>query len=181
MHRGAMMQLQREIAGAIPTRTIRWEQAEKLHITVRFIGDYPSAKLPDLIEALRAPLATHTPFWINFTKPVVNSERMIWLEAGIGNDSLNSLYRRVEPVMTEFQIKPSHSFHAHITLARFREGAPLPLISTEVDPRRYPELPPLCVDQLTLMHSELLPNGSCYRPIVRIGLSGSEFSAEGVI
>src|SRR5690554_5663426 len=48
-HLGRVM---RQAAGAAPD--VRWTPAEKLHLTLKFIGEVEDAKLPAVIEALDA-------------------------------------------------------------------------------------------------------------------------------
>ena len=46
--------LQRKLERQIPDRSVRWVRAEGIHLTLKFLGDTPTEKLPDIEQALAA-------------------------------------------------------------------------------------------------------------------------------
>lgn len=157
----------------IPPRIARWEAAEKLHITLRFIGPFPHDRLPELIEYLGQHLTAEIPFNINFGKAVIRSRRMIWLVPCMGVEPLHRLHRSVESAIEPFGLKPSAGFSAHINMARLRDNAPLDQLTQAVNSQSYPQLPVLRVDRISLMNSELLPSGSRYSRLEHFMLCGN--------
>ena len=170
-YRDAMSAIQRAVEHRGTHGTVRWEPAIKLHITLRFIGDYPAEKLPDLENALSQSISEQPPFEMTFGKLQIKSNRMIWLVPSSGLEQLNMLNGRVESAMKSLKLPPSQQFTGHITLARLRPQCHLEALSQVVNAQVFPALPPLTVDRLSIMSSELLPSGSRYTCLNQIAFS----------
>ena len=167
-YRDAMSAIQRAVESRVTHGTVRWEPAIKLHITLRFIGDYPAEKLPDLEAAVRQSVSEQPPFEMTFGKLQIKSNRMIWLVPQSGLDELGVLNRHVESAMKALKLQPSQQFSGHITLARLRPQCHLEALAHVIDKQVFPVIPPLTVDRLSIMSSELLPSGSRYTCLQQI-------------
>lgn len=109
-----------------PAARLRWSPTENLHITTKFIGDWPEERLPDLLERM----------------PIGQPEPEISL-TGIGffpNDRYPKVFfARVEPSAELLQLanatdselgnlgvpREKHPYRPHITLARIPESVRL--------------------------------------------------------
>lgn len=153
----------------------RLESPDKFHITLKFYGDVPEAKLPELKDALRAAASRHEPFSLNLDYtgyfPPSGAPRVFWM--GVtgpdGGKQLQSLRRDVEAnsVRAGFEAEPK-KFHPHITLARFKsEKGEFQRLAIQANALRWD------VSFLELIESTLGPGGSTYRTVEKFRLGGN--------
>jgi RNA 2',3'-cyclic 3'-phosphodiesterase len=115
-----------EVRGLAPE--VRWLSAQSLHVTLKFIGEKPDAKVSQIVEALR-PIHAE-PFQLRFCGvgffPTANAARVFWI--GIqAEKELTQLARTVDESLAKIGIaKEDRAFSPHLTLARAsgRSGAP---------------------------------------------------------
>jgi 2'-5' RNA ligase len=157
----------------------RLESPDKFHITLKFYGDVPEGKLPELKDALRAAASRHEPFSLNLDYtgyfPPSGAPRVFWM--GVtgpdGGKGLQALQRDVEAnsVRAGFEAEPK-KFHPHITLARFRpEKGRFQRLDVQAMPLRWD------VSWMVLVQSTLGPGGSTYRAIEQFPLGGNMLSS----
>jgi 2'-5' RNA ligase len=102
------------------TAQVRWSRPENLHITTKFIGEWPEDKLDEVKAALRsAPHPPEFPISIGglgwFPNP--HSPRIFW--CGIQADPLGQLAAATEDALAGIGIaKEKRPYSAHLTLAR---------------------------------------------------------------
>ncbi len=159
-HREAMVHLQQSIDQVIPSFSARWEPAEKLHITLRFIGEFPSERLDELVSTLGDSLSETTSFMLNFDQVLLHFGRMIWLEPSHNLELITSLHNHIDQALAPFMLKPGLRFTPHVTLARLRHNAPSRTIAGQMSPFRYPQLQPVQVRHISLMSSHFQPLGN---------------------
>ena len=111
-----------------PAATIAWSPVENLHLTTKFIGEWPEEKLPQREDALRSmprrdpiPREVRGLGWY----PNPKNPRVFW--AGVHDtDGLTSLARDIETALEPLGIaKETRPFAAHLTLARIKDPTPL--------------------------------------------------------
>ncbi len=144
---------------------VRWEPADKLHVTVRFLGDSPPERLT-LLNASLSELATK----LSPCDLVVNTlgafpsfqhPKVIWAGA-FRTVVIDSLGDQVEELCrTAGWPSESREFHPHITLARVRERDDVRSLTNAAERINFD---PILVrtSELVLMRSVLLPGGSQY-------------------
>ena len=111
-----------------PAAHLRWSPVYNLHITTKFIGEWPEEKLEQLQAALaRAPKREPISIHINglgwFPNP--HSPRVFWaaVHAGPGLAELaKTLEDALEPLGIARETRP---FSPHLTLARITQAVPL--------------------------------------------------------
>jgi 2'-5' RNA ligase len=109
-------------------RDVRWVRLDGLHLTLRFIGPTPDARIPDAADAVRTAGASTEPFDLAIggagVFPVHGRPRALWLGLRTGEASLTDLAATVDEALASagwtFEPKP---FTAHLTLAR-SDGIP---------------------------------------------------------
>ncbi|MBA2382806.1 MAG: RNA 2',3'-cyclic phosphodiesterase [Chloroflexi bacterium] len=110
-------------AGEPEGRGVRWVRLDGLHITMRFLGPTPDARIPDLAAAVARAADQATPFTIRIAGagsfPPVGRPRTLWLDLDRGVDQLAALATRIDDALEgagwERERRP---FRAHLTLAR---------------------------------------------------------------
>ena len=125
-----------EIKGALrcfidrlrPAAKIGWSPVDNLHITTKFIGQWPEPRLDEMKRALTlVPVKGAIEIRVKglgwFPNP--RRPRVFW--AGIeGGEPLLALARATEQAVAQFGIPIEERVYApHLTLARIREAVPL--------------------------------------------------------
>lgn len=148
----------------------RWQDDEKLHITIRFIGEVDRHIAEDIAAALGS--VSHRPFDLRLDG-LGSFERRgridnIW--AGLTpHDPLRSLHAAVTRALTRAGIAPEERIYVpHITIARFSAGnAPLQPVALD---RLWPSAVEGNFDHFLLYESELGSAGPVYSAIARYRL-----------
>jgi 2'-5' RNA ligase len=161
------------LADLRPTARIAWTRPENLHITTKFIGEFPESRLAELnstISQIPSPGSIPITFpglgWF----PNPHSPRTLW--AGVhAPDSLANLARVTDEALQTLGILPeTKPYKAHLTLARVKR--PDPLIALK---RAIAELPSVnfggfVATEHCLFQSEAGPSGSKYSILSRFPL-----------
>ncbi len=111
-----------------PAARIKWSPIANLHITTRFIGEWPEPRLPELQSALAA-IPTRPPIPVHVHKlgffPNPHSPRIFW--AGVDSPAgLAELASDTDRALDALGLKPEGwPFSPHLTLARIKEPVPL--------------------------------------------------------
>jgi len=103
-----------------------WERAEKLHLTLKFLGDIDSTELKNLTEAVEKTAQQFSNFNLKISQtgafPSKRNARILWL--GI-DDEQENLQKINDVLETECEqkgfVKESRKFKAHLTIGRLRE------------------------------------------------------------
>jgi 2'-5' RNA ligase len=111
--------------------------ADKLHVTLHFLGSVPSARLPELLDGLNVPFA---PFRLDLGQPVVWPHGIAVLEPLAEPPELLALHARLSEALLALGLQPeARSYRPHVTMARRAAGAVLPGIDPAIawDVRGY--------------------------------------------
>ena len=111
-----------------PTAKISWSRVENLHITTKFIGEWPEQSLDEMTRALASmpvtgsiEIAVKGIGWF----PNERRPRVFW--AGVdGGKALRSLARTTDDAVAELGVPvEKRDYSPHLTLARIRETVAL--------------------------------------------------------
>ena len=149
--------------GAVGTAAVRWVRPEQMHLTLRFLGDTPTDKLPHLAAALDALAAGHAPFTMHLTNvgcfPNARRPRVVWVGLGGEEAKLLALVTALEAALRPLGWPPEDKpFRAHLTLGRVKDERAAQGIDWAA------AVPPLTVPVVAmhLIESQLRPDGSVY-------------------
>jgi 2'-5' RNA ligase len=174
-------------------RALRWVAPDLLHVTLRFLGEYPDAELPRLLDAL-AERVREVELVLELTGVGTFGQgarlRTAWLGLGGDLEQLRRVADAIETAVAGAGAQPSRGgFAPHVTLARVRERTP-----AEARRRIAPALAdvevhaePLRVQQVALVRSHLGAGGPRYEVLERLpsgsirGLSEAGPSAENQV
>lgn len=148
-----------------PAARIKWSPVENLHITTKFIGEWPDERVEELTTALHAlpsrpklHIAVRNLGWF----PNPSSPRVFWagVNAGPGlaelaRDTERSLERLGVPV-------EGRPFSPHLTLARIKEPVSLTALRAALAEFANPDFGQFMADRFFLYRSTLKPGGSEY-------------------
>lgn len=157
-----------------PSARLKWSVATNLHITTKFIGEWPADRLPELVAALRgvpdrAPvdIAIRGLGWF----PNPRAPRVFWagVEAG---PALEGLARGTDQALAGLGIaREDRPFSPHLTLARIKEPVPLDRLRDAISSLQSVEFGQFTADRFCLYESRLHPSGSVYSKLQEFSLT----------
>lgn len=157
-----------------PSAQINWSPPRNLHITTKFIGEWPEERLPELKAAL-ASLPARAPIPISIEKlgffPNPHSPRVFW--AGIrAGDNLAGLACDTETALAALGIaKEERAYSPHLTLARIKTPGKQPALLQAVAKLPSLEFGTFVADRFYLYHSKTAPSGSVYTKLAEFPLA----------
>ena len=143
----------------------RWDDAEKLHLTLRFLGDVDGGMRAALDEALGSITAERFALTLRGCGhfPPRGEPRVLWIGVE-DNPALLALQRRVEAAVRDVGFEPdTRNYAPHVTLARLRRPNARKLAAW-LSSHALWDAPPFEVQAFTLLSSILGPGGSKYTP-----------------
>jgi RNA 2',3'-cyclic 3'-phosphodiesterase len=157
--------LERLLMHLRPAAHLKWSPVYNLHITLKFIGEWPEDKLPQLQTALRS-IPKREPFPIEVKSlgwfPNGHHPRVFWVAVD-GGDALTALARDTEAALSPLGIaKDERAFTAHLTLARIKEPVPLQALRTAIEQLESVEFGNFMADRYYLFRSQPGAAGSIY-------------------
>lgn len=157
----------------------RWVAVANLHLTMKFLGEMSEEHLATLGECGADVCGGIDPFEITLGRlgafPALKRPRVLFYQIEDGAASLESLAARLDERLFEALGIPRETrpFRAHATIARVKKE-----LSREISDRLR-AAPPLAgasqkVEKLSLMKSQLRPQGAIYHPLKEFALSKSK-------
>ncbi|MFO7448396.1 MAG: RNA 2',3'-cyclic phosphodiesterase [Ignavibacteriaceae bacterium] len=147
---------------------LKWEPEEKLHLTLKFIGEVPGNILDEIISSVsfineyRKFLCSFTGFGFFYKK---RDPKILWAGFRV-EDSLIELAARLNMHFTSFSIPAEdRKFKAHLTLLRIRDRGNVDGNFIDGFEKFTVNEIPFFADEIVLIKSDLLPSGSKYTEI----------------
>jgi 2'-5' RNA ligase len=156
-----------------PAARLRWSAARNLHVTTKFIGEWPEARLAELTAALGA-LPRPGAITITIRElgwfPNPRAPRVFW--AGIhGDERLYELARATESCTRRLGVsEEKRPYSPHLTLARIRPGTPLSALQQAIAELPSVEFGSFAANRFHLYRSDLTPAGSRYTKLAEFSL-----------
>jgi RNA 2',3'-cyclic 3'-phosphodiesterase len=163
-----MIRLERLISALRPEALINWSPLDNLHITTKFIGEWPERQFDDLDSALSS-IPGRDPFEVEIRGlgwfPNERSPRVLW--AGVqGEKPLLELVQDTETSLLSLGItKEDRAFSPHLTLARIKRPVPLQSLRQKISDMHSTSLGSFAVSQFALYQSMPGSNASIYRKL----------------
>jgi 2'-5' RNA ligase len=144
---------------------IKWEPVEKLHLTLKFLGNSTVSQL-DQINVLLSEKITQT-YLLELCAgglggfPSINSARVLWMGVRL-TDELNTVFKEVENAakICGFE-KEARAFHSHITVGRNKQIKLNPILIERIKKVTFEPIVFNC-SKLHIMKSFLKKTGSEY-------------------
>jgi 2'-5' RNA ligase len=143
----------------------RWVNPQNLHVTLKFIGETASEKVPAICDAL-ATIATAQPLLLEFRDvgffPNVRRPSVAWI--GIeAPPALALLATDVNRVLTSIGVpREEKLFVPHLTIARFKETRLSPALQAEIEKHKDQSFGSCTADEIHLIESRLKSSGAEY-------------------
>lgn len=163
-----LARLDRLLSVLRPTASINWRPLHNLHITTKFIGEWPETRLEDLQRALVAT-AVREPFELELRNlgwfPRQRVPHVLWLGVE-GGAKLAELASDTEDQLLPLGIaKENRTFSPHLTLARIKKPVPLASLRAKVQELQPAELGRSRISHFSLFSSEAGAKTSIYRKL----------------
>ena len=161
---------------AADLRGVRIVRPAGIHLTLKFLGDVPTARVDSIVSALARAAEGHQPFVLNLGAagvfPNRSRARVLWVGVDGDLERLSSLQEQVERELRAAGfVHEMRDFNPHLTLGRIRDGA------SSSDKRRVLDAlfaadfdtgQPIDVEYVSLMSSTLLPQGAVHERVSRL-------------
>ena len=158
-------------------RGVRWVRRENLHVTLKFLGNVETKRIPALEESLRGLANILLPFEIRLGAPgafpSLRRPRILWVGLEAGASELVSLAGQVEAAGRELGFQTEErEFNAHITIGRVKRPGDLGQMKRVLREAGELQAPPWMAAEFDLMQSDQTPDGSRYTQLTSFPLGG---------
>lgn len=153
-----------------------WVKPSNIHLTLKFLGDVPAAKMETVRLAVERAASPISGFVVGVEGagcfPSPRNPRVLWVGLACIPESLKQLHAAIEDALArEGFPRESKPFSPHLTIGRIRDpkGASRvaeDLIASGFEPETFQ------AREVILMRSDLNPEGSIYTPQAAIRLAG---------
>jgi 2'-5' RNA ligase len=177
--RNEMTRVQRELQSLAPPRAIRWTRPEQFHLTLRFLGGVPVARLENLKAAVGAVCANARPLPLRAAGvgffPNARSPRVVWAGIQDAEQLLIDLQKQIEAAVQPFTaMRGAENFTGHATLGRVRDlkrsdAGKLAAQAQAIGNRRFGEW---MAREIEIVQSELSSAGASHRSLAAFPLAG---------
>ena len=164
------------LRAAAPDSPASWSRPENVHLTLKFIGEIAQTRIVDLSQAAANAVAGFSPFEIVIKEtgsfPKRGTPRVFWIGIEDHSGQLAQLQAKLEEECLRLGFeKEVRAFNPHLTIARGRKPQGARALATAHKEMGFPSTE-VCVNQLSVIRSELSSKGSNYTTISRHALTG---------
>jgi len=151
------------VTGGIPGA--RWTTPDRMHLTLRFIGEVDNAVFRDVRIALSGIFCDPFPLTLRGLGTFGDKKPRVIFAAVDRSDALMRLQAKVDAVLQRINVEPRdmRKFTPHVTLARLRDVMP-ERVALHLDNHGGLVTDSFTIDRFTLYSSQLSSEGSRYRP-----------------
>jgi 2'-5' RNA ligase len=179
--RQGLSEVQDKLQRQLGNRWVRWVRPEGIHLTLNFLGNVPAGRLDAIEEALAHACRGLGPSVVRpgglgcFPNP--RRPRVVWV--GLTGDvpALLALQKATTRALEDLGFSPeSRAYSPHLTLGRVRQevsGGDRAVIGTCVEKTATLHLNAIRVETVSLMRSDLSPQGAQYHRLAGFPLESS--------
>lgn len=147
-----------------PAARLRWSRPEGLHLTLKFIGQWPDTRLSEMSQALSG--VTFAPFDVRFSGlgffPNPRSPRVFWVGVQAGPE-LGELAAQVDRALEPLGVEAEkRAYSPHLTLARIGSGTRLEALQQAIEDLPSVEFGSFRAGRFYLYESRPAAGGSIY-------------------
>ncbi len=167
--------LERLLMHLRPAAHLKWSPIYNLHLTVKFIGEWPEEKMPQMDAALRSLIE----------RPAIRAEvkglgwypnpyhpRVFWAGVSAGPE-LETLVKDTDIALSPLGIaREERGYSAHLTLARIKDPVPLHALRGAIEKLDSLEFGSFTADRFFLFRSQPGSAGSIYTKLSEYRFQG---------
>jgi len=175
--RAAVIDYIKRLRNRVPDVSASWSREDNLHLTLRFLGDVPVARMGDVSTAASAAARASGPFELILAGSGVFPPRgkpsVLWIGIEDPHGALQTVQQRLEEECAARGFtRDARAFHPHLTLARIRKPHGAKDLATAHVTADF-AVQTFTAKELVVFRSELLPQGSRHTPMSTHALSGN--------
>ncbi|MFW6281595.1 MAG: RNA 2',3'-cyclic phosphodiesterase [bacterium] len=159
---------------------IKWVKKENWHITLKFLGEIRKNKVNNIKQRLSLLKFNNYKFPIKFQGinafPDLNHPKVLFVKINQGYNCLTEIYQKIESQMEKEGFSPEdRKYTPHLTIARSRKNTDLKKLSNVYNKftDKYFINVFMKAVKISLMKSELYPEGPKYKKIFDISLKNA--------
>ena len=162
-----------------PAANLKWVPAYNLHITTRFIGEWPEEKLDELNDAL-AKVAPRPDIKIDLRGlgwfPNARRPRVFWVGVE-GGAELAQLAHDIDTALEPLGLpRETRPFSPHLTLARIKQPVPLDKLHQMIEAMESTDVASFVAERFYLYRSQPGSAGSIYTKLSDFRFAGVSLS-----
>ena len=147
---------------------VKWVNSENIHLTIKFLGEIPGAKVREVRESLKE--LTFDKISVSVKNlgvfPNMRRLRVIWAGVDEGVEELKEFSSLVENQLHKIGFeREKRGFKPHLTIDRVRRPENLGKLKEALESVKEFEAGSFVADKFIFMQSELKPSGAVYTPI----------------
>ena len=157
----------------------RWVQPEKIHLTLKFLGDINPDDIDKIGAAMTGAAIEFPPVTLSVRGvgvfPGIKRPRVIWVGLGGGIRSLLALQNRLAEELARVEFpKAKRSFKAHLTLGRIKQSVTPAVIRQMISEYASLSSDEFTCNQVILFESDLEPSGAVHSKLkqAKLGMNG---------
>lgn len=146
---------------------VRWVKKQGMHITLKFLGEIPETKIPNIRNSIQRACDAQRSFSLSFQgtgsfPPQHKFPRVLW--AGIEQShSLSELHETIEDELEKLDFpRERRRFQPHLTLGRVKSNKNISAVLEELNDHRESNFGSMHVQRVTFFKSTLKPSGAEY-------------------
>ncbi|HLJ16619.1 MAG TPA: RNA 2',3'-cyclic phosphodiesterase [Bryobacteraceae bacterium] len=157
-----------------PAARLKWSPVSNLHLTTKFIGEWPEQKLPEMVTALQSVSVPAQGLAIGIRGlgwfPNPHHPRVLWAGV-IAPPALVALARATDQATAELGVPvEERDYSPHLTLARIKDPTPLTALQQAVAKLASVDCGQFTPTAFYLYHSKTGPSGSVYTKLAEFPL-----------
>lgn len=157
---------------------VKWVNPEGVHLTLKFLGNIPFKQVDEISKAIQEAAQEIPPFHLEVSGlgafPNPKQPRVLWVGIKGEIDNLLSLQQNIDSTLASLGFAAEkRPFTPHLTLARLREGASpaeRKSFASSVMSTSFESSYPLDVETISLIKSQLTPEGAIYTRLFAVKL-----------
>lgn len=153
---------------------VSWEPAEKLHLTLNFLGSLPAENINVLRTRIAPVIRSYpvfklTPFFLE-TLYNRHDSSLVYLAPTGDVEILKNLQKDLRAVLNDLRLPQANRFLPHITIGKFKKADPVMIKQFLGQIAEFPfaSLSSFEVNKVTLYESFLTRQGSSYQVVDRV-------------
>jgi 2'-5' RNA ligase len=175
--RARVTALVQRIRQAAPRADVRWSGTESLHVTLKFLGEVPDGRVPEVEHALAPVAASHGPLSLVAAGaggfPSASRPRVIYVGILGHVDRLARLAAAVDGALEALGFPGERrAFRGHLTVGRVRSPRGADGLAVALRAAAGVAAGAWMADELVLYRSRLHPTGAVHDAVARLALAG---------
>lgn len=184
----AIGRVQGKLKRQTPPGSVKWVASDGIHLTLKFLGDTPAGRVPEIVAALETACTGVQPFEIsvegrgcfpNFRRP-----RVIWVAVRERSGALARLQAAVERHVAPLGWPTEErAFSPHLTLGRVNRNAGPAMeaaVGATVEKLVVEQIGAQQVTAVHLIKSDLQPTGAVYTTLATVTFRSADAPGNSV-